>query len=74
MELDYSATPKAQATGMSTQGLSPESAHFLSLCRQADSLKSRSAQKAVQMQLREQYNVQRGRVSAIVELADGHTP
>ena len=74
VELDYSATPKAQAKGMSIKGLSPESAQFLSLYRQADTLKSRSARKAAQMQLRERYGVQRGRVSAIVELAEGHTP
>lgn len=74
VELDYSATPKAQATGMSIKGLSPESAQFLSLCRQADTLKNRSARKAAQAQLREQYGVQRGKVSAIVELAEGHNP
>ena len=74
VELDYSATPKAQAIGMSIKGLSPESAQFLSLCRQADTLKNRSARKAAQAQLRERYGVQRGKVSAIVELAEGHNP
>ena len=74
VELDYSATPKAQATGVSIKGLSPESAQFLSLCRQADTLKNRSARKAAQAQLRERYGVQRGKVSAIVELAEGHNP
>ena len=74
VELDYSATPKAQATGMSIKGLSPESAQFLSLCRQADTLKNRSAQKAAQGQLRELYGVQHGKISAIVELAEGYNP
>ena len=74
VELDYSVTPKVQATGMSIKGLSPESAQFLSLCRKADSLKSRSARKAAQAQLRERYGVQRGKVTAIVELAEGHAP
>ena len=74
VELDYSATPKAQAKGMSIKGLSPESAQFLSLCQQADTLKSRTARKAAQTQLSEQYGVRCGKVSAIVELVEGHNP
>jgi len=73
VELDYSATPKAQATGKSIKGLTMESAQFLSLYRQSVTLKNRSARKAAQAQLREQYGIQRGKVSAIVELAEGHT-
>ena len=74
VELDYTVTPKAQATGVSIKGLSPESAQFLSLCRQVDSLKIRSDRKAVQAQMRERYSMRRGKVSAFVELAEGHTP
>lgn len=74
VELDYLATPKAQAKGMSIKGLSPESAQLLSLYRQADTMKSCSARKAIQARLREQYGIQRGKVSAIVELAEGHNP
>lgn len=74
VELDYLATPKAQAKGMSIKGLSPESAQLLSLYRQADTMKKCSARKAIQARLREQYGIQRGKVSAIVELAEGHNP
>ena len=73
VDLDYSVTPKAQATGMSIRGMSPETAHFLSLCRQADTLKDRAARKAAKEQLRARYGIQRGKVSAIIELSDGHT-
>ena len=73
VELDYSVAPKAQATGKSIKGLTMESAQFLSLYRQSCTLKNRSARKAVEAQLREQYGIQHGKVSAIVELAEGHT-
>lgn len=73
VKLDYSAKPKSEAEGFSSKGLSASSAHFLYQLRQIETTTDRSSKESMYAKLQSDYDIQQGRVSAIVVLAAGKT-
>ena len=71
VKLDYAAKPKSEAEGFSAKGLSATSAQFLYRMRQMEATTDRSAKASAYTQLQRDYNLTRGMVSAIIELAPG---
>lgn len=73
VKLDYSATPKVEASGFTVKGLSAASAYFLHDLQQMEATKDPAAQKRLYAKLQDRYGIMQGRVPALILLADGRT-
>jgi len=74
VKLDYSATPKTEAKGFTSKGLSSASAFFLYELQEMESATDPSVKKDLYAKLQDRYGIMQGKVSALIVLADGRIP